>query len=296
MTAKQLRAFLAVARTLSFAEASNQVFLSQPALSLAIKTLEESLGGKLLTRTTRSVKLTPEGEALVPIATRLMADWDNAQEQLQQRFALQMGQVAVASMPSFAAGLLPQVLKTYRNRYPAIRVEVHDVIAEQVVAMVRSRRIEVGVSLVPEGAPDLDFTPLFTDEFVAVLPPDSALLNGLSSLCWDQLLEQDFIALQRPSIVRLMLERQLAEQGKQLNVVFDAHQLATVGKMVASGLGISVVPGLCRQQMEEMGAVCLPLNGPVVVGDVGILTRRGHELSVAAQALVDVLQQTFSGA
>ncbi|WP_028292964.1 LysR family transcriptional regulator [Oceanobacter kriegii] len=296
MTAKQLRAFLAVARTLSFAEASNQVFLSQPALSLAIKTLEESLGGKLLTRTTRSVKLTPEGEALVPIATRLMADWDNAQEQLQQRFALQMGQVAVASMPSFAAGLLPQVLKTYRNRYPAIRVEVHDVIAEQVVAMVRSRRIEVGVSLVPEGAPDLDFTPLFTDEFVAVLPPDSALLNGQSSLCWDQLLEQDFIALQRPSIVRLMLERQLAEQGKQLNVVFDAHQLATVGKMVASGLGISVVPGLCRQQMEEMGAVCLPLNGPLVVGDVGILTRRGHELSVAAQALVDVLQQTFSGA
>lgn len=296
MTAKQLRAFLAVARTLSFAEASNQVFLSQPALSLAIKTLEESLGGKLLTRTTRSVKLTPEGEALVPIATRLMADWDNAQEQLQQRFALQMGQVAVASMPSFAAGLLPQVLKTYRNRYPAIRVEVHDVIAEQVVAMVRSRRIEVGVSLVPEGAPDLDFTPLFTDEFVAVLPPDSALLNGPSSLCWDQLLEQDFIALQRPSIVRLMLERQLAEQGKQLNVVFDAHQLATVGKMVASGLGISVVPGLCRQQMEEMGAVCLPLNGPLVVGDVGILTRRGHELSVAAQALVDVLQQTFSGA
>ena len=294
MTAKQLRAFLAVARTLSFAEASTQVFLSQPALSLAIKSLEESLGGKLLSRTTRSVKLTPEGEALVPIAQRLMADWDNAQEQIQQRFALQMGQVAVAAMPSFAGSYLPAVIKAYRSRFPAIRVEVHDVIAEQVVAMVRSQRIEVGVTLVPEGTTDVTVTPLFTDEFVAVLPTDSPLLdNKPTSLQWDQLLDQDFIALQRPSIVRLMLENQLAEQGKHLNVVFDSHQLSTVGKMVVSGLGISVVPGLCRQQMEEMGAVCLPVTDPVITGQVGILVREGHELSVAAQAMVDVLVDSF---
>ncbi|WP_221796386.1 LysR family transcriptional regulator [Oceanobacter mangrovi] len=295
MTAKQLRAFLAVARTLSFAEASTQVFLSQPALSLAIKSLEDSLGGKLLIRTTRSVKLTPEGEALVPIASRLMAEWDNAQEQLQKRFALQMGQVAVAAMPSFASSLLPLALKAYRDRFPQIRIEVHDVIAEQVVGMVRSGRIEVGVSLIPEGAHDLDFTPLFDDEYVAVLPAASPLLQGQPTfLCWDQLLTQDFIALQRPSVVRLMLERQLAEQGNTLNVVFDAHQLATVGRMVATGLGISVVPSLCKQQMEEMGAVCVPVTEPKIIGSVGILTRKGQELSVAAQALVDVLVETLA--
>lgn len=78
MTVKQLRAFLAVAQSLSFAQACERLHLSQPALSLAIKNLEQSLGGQLLVRTTRSVALTPEGETLLPIAVRLLADWDNA--------------------------------------------------------------------------------------------------------------------------------------------------------------------------------------------------------------------------
>ncbi len=68
MTVKQLRAFLVVAQTLSFTQACERLHLSQPALSLAIKGLEESLGGKLLIRSTRSVRLTPEGESLLPLA------------------------------------------------------------------------------------------------------------------------------------------------------------------------------------------------------------------------------------
>src|SRR5690625_6609937 len=73
MTVKQLRAFLAVAQTLSFTRACERLHLSQPALSLAIKGLEETLGGPLLIRSTRSVRLTPEGEALLPLAKRLQA-------------------------------------------------------------------------------------------------------------------------------------------------------------------------------------------------------------------------------
>jgi LysR family carnitine catabolism transcriptional activator len=78
-----------------------------------------------------------------------------------------------------------------------------------------------------------------------------------------------------------------------LNVAYDAHQLATVGRMVAAGLGVSAVPSLCRQQMEEMGAVCVPLQDPTIGREVGILVKKGHELSVAAQALVDVLGESL---
>ncbi len=114
MTVKQLRAFLAVAQSLSFAQAGERLHLSQPALSLAIKSLEESLGGPLLERTTRSVSLTPEGETLLPLALRLLADWDNTEELLRQHFTLQLGKVSIAAMPSFAGNLLPLVLKTFR--------------------------------------------------------------------------------------------------------------------------------------------------------------------------------------
>lgn len=292
MTVKQLRAFLAVARTLSFAEAGNLVHMSQPALSLAIKKLEEGLGGPLLTRSTRMVALTPEGMALNEAGRRLLAEWDNLEEELQQHFSLKIGKVALAAMPSFAGTLLPKGLMAYRNKHPNIRIEVHDVIAERVVEMVEQGRIELGVTFDPGVNDELRFEPLFDDDFIAVLPPDHPDRDK-TQLTWSRLLEFDFVALQRPSRLRLLMEHQLQQKGLSLKVAFDAHQLVTVGRMVATGLGVGAVPALCRRQMEEVGACCVQLVGPVISRRVGILTRRRHDLSVAADALQKTLIETF---
>lgn len=292
MTLKQLRAFLAVAQSLSFAQAGERLHLSQPALSLTIKGLEESLGGRLLSRTTRSVSLTPEGESLLPLARQLLADWDNAEEMLRQRFTLQLGRVAVAAMPSFAGNLLPAALKVFRGRYPQVNVAVHDVINEQVIEMLRNRRVELGIGFEPEAPDGLAFDALYTDRFVAVLPPDSPLA-GRQRLSWAELLGEDFIALQRPSAVRLLLEEHLAVHGETLPVAFESHQLATVGRMVASGLGVSAVPALCIGQMQELGARCVALHEPVIERRIGLLTQADHELSTAAQALREVLLEAI---
>lgn len=290
MTVKQLRAFLAVAQSLSFAQACERLHLSQPALSLAIKSLEESLGGQLLVRTTRSVALTPEGETLLPLARRLLADWDNAEEVMHQHFTLQLGKVSIAAMPSFAGNLLPAVLRTFRDRHPKVNVAVHDVINEQVLEMVRNRRVELGIALEPDSLDGLTFTPFYTDRFVAVLPADSPLA-GESTITWEQLLEDHFITLQRPSAVRLLLEDQLASRHGRLPVAFESHQLVTVGRMVAEGLGVSAVPRLCRRQMEELGARCVALEEPCIERRVGLFCLAQHQLSSAAQALSDVLVQ-----
>ncbi|MCM2329907.1 LysR family transcriptional regulator, carnitine catabolism transcriptional activator [Geopseudomonas sagittaria] len=290
MTVKQLRAFLAVAQTLSFAQACERLHLSQPALSLSIKNLEDSLGGPLLVRTTRSVSLTPEGETLLPLARRLLADWDNAEELLRQHFTLQMGKVAIAAMPSFAANQLPAALKVFRDRYPRVNVAVHDVINEQVLEMVRSHRVELGIGFEPEASDTLEFTPLGTDRFVAVLPADSPLA-GQAQVTWAELLEGDFIALQRPSAVRLLLEQSLASEGRTLAVAFESHQLVTVGRMVACGLGVSAVPSLCIRQMHELGAHCVALVEPVIERRIGLVRHADRKLSSAAQALHNVVME-----
>ena len=262
--------------------------LSQPALSLTIKALEEDLGGQLLTRTTRNVSLTPEGEALLPLARQLLADWDNAEELLRQRFTLQMGKVSIAAMPSFAGNLLPIALKVFRERYPRINVAVHDVINEQVLEMVDHRRVELGIGFEPESANNLTFTPFYTDRFVAVVPMDSPLAER-GEVSWDELLHHDFITLQRPSAVRLLLEQDLQTQHGKLAVAFESHQLSTVGRMVANGLGVSAVPSLCIRQMQELGARCIALEGPRIERRIGLMTLADHKLSAAAQALRDVL-------
>ncbi|MCP8466356.1 LysR family transcriptional regulator [Pseudomonas sp. ZM23] len=290
MTVKQLRAFLTVAQTLSFAQACERLHLSQPALSLAIKSLEDSLGGQLLVRTTRSVALTPEGETLLPLALRLLADWDNVEELMHQHFTLQMGKVSIAAMPSFAGNLLPAVLRSFRDRHPKVNVAVHDVINEQVLEMVRNRRVELGIALEPDSLDGLTFTPFYTDRFLAVLPAGSPLA-GAASVSWEQLLHYSFITLQRPSAVRLLLEERVSSRHGRLPVAFESHQLVTVGRMVAEGLGVSAVPRLCRQQMEELGARCVALDEPRIERRVGLFCLAEHKLSSAAQALRDVLVQ-----
>ena len=292
MTIKQLRAFLAVAQTLSFAQACARLHLSQPALSLAIKTLEDAVGGALLVRTTRSVALTPEGEILLPIARRLLAEWDNTEELLRQHFTLQLGRVSIAAMPSFAANLLPVALKAFRDQYPKVNVTVHDVINEQVVEMVRDRRVELGVVLEPESLDGLDFTPFYLDRFVAVVPAESPLADR-TDLNWQALLDEPFIiTLQRPSAVRVLLEERVATELGQLPVAFESHQLATVGRMVAQGLGVSAVPSLCRLQMEELGDRCVALDQPRIERRIGLVRLLGFNLSSAAQVLADAVTRT----
>jgi LysR family carnitine catabolism transcriptional activator len=184
--------------------------------------------------------------------------------------------------------MLPGALKAFRSSYPKINVAVHDVINEQVLEMVRNRRVELGILFEPDALDGLDFTPFYTDSFVAVVPADSELA-GLEEVSWAQLLQEDFITLQRPSAVRSLLEQSIAAEHGKLRVAFESHQLATVGRMVAQGLGVSAVPSLCIQQMHELGARCLVLTAPQVERRVGLLRLSSHKLSTAAQALASTV-------
>lgn len=291
VTVKQLKAFVAVAKTRSFAEAAELVYLSQPALSIAIKNLEETVGGALLARSTRTLALTPEGEMFYPVAERLLADWDDAMLELHNLFSLKRGKLSVAAMPSFAGQQLPAVMRDYRNLYPDINVTVQDVVAEAVVEMVRSGRVEIGVAFVPDSSiDDLNFQTLFEDRFVVALPNEHPLLKK-DAITWNQLQQFPFIALQRPSSIREVIERTLEEKKFSLNIQFESHHLVTIIQMVVTGLGVSVVPSLCIPQIEQMGGHWRPLKAPVITREVGIFTRKRYPLSTAAAAMVDVLLQ-----
>ncbi|BBO55875.1 LysR family transcriptional regulator [Cobetia sp. AM6] len=297
MTLKQLKAFVAVARTLSFAEAGTLVHLSQPALSLAVKNLEESLGGRLFQRSTRQVSLTPEGRAFFPLARRLLSDWEHAEDEMRQRFSLGRGRVALAAMPTFAGNLLPGVLADFRRQYPEITIEVNDVIAEEVVERVTDGRVELGICFDPGVRQDLVFELLFEDRYVAIIPPGHALLEEApTSIEWSRLLKEDFITLQRPSGVRRMLEKRLEDAGMALHVAFETHQLVTCGRMVAEGLGVSAVPAMSSAQMSALGCQCLPLTGPEIQQRVGVIRRGRHELSVAVQAMLETLRARYPSA
>jgi|TARA_B110000902_G_scaffold206443_1_gene235216 LysR family carnitine catabolism transcriptional activator len=293
-TIKQLKAFVAAAQARNFAEAGGRVHLSQPALSIAIKNLEEIVGGRLLARTTRSLALTPEGEAFYPVAQRLLADWDNAFADVHNLFAMRRGKLSIAAMPSFASSLLPDVLAYYCGQHPNIDIAVQDVVAENVVDMVRTGRVEIGVSFDPGEYDELDFEVLFEDKFFVAAPKQHALMHQ-SKICLRDLPAYPFIALQRPSSIRQLIETATKACDIKLAIAFEAHQLASIGSMIANGLGLSIVPSLTIKQMESLGVECKPLTGSKISRNVGIITRRKNQLSAPATAMRQALLDRVTG-
>ena len=293
ITLKQIRAFLAIAQVKSFAEACELLHISQPALSVTIKNLEATVGGQLFARSTRALALSPEGELFLPVAKRLLTDFDNALVELHESFALKRGNLSFAAMPSFASTLLPKQLVDFNNQYPAVKVKVHDVIAEDAVAMVRSGKVEFAISFDPGNSDDLNFETLFTDKFIAVFPQSHPLANT-KNIQWQQLSQYPFITLQRPSSIRLLLDETLAKEGIFLDIAFEANQLATVVQMVAKDLGISVIPSLYQQQLSALKLNYCQINEPVISRRVGIISKRRHVFSHAATEFLRIIQRNFS--
>lgn len=293
VTLKQMRAYIAVAQTGSFAEASELIHLSQPALSLAIKKLEECVGGKLFFRTTRQLMLTPEGEYFLPIAKRLLAEWDDAFTDLNNLFSLSRGQLIIAAMPSFASSELPKHIKAFHQLHSAINIKVHDVIAEDSVNMVRKSKAEFAISFDPGENEDLLFEPLFTDSFVAALPSGHSLLDK-PTLQWCDIAKLPYIALQRPSSIRNLVDSALQDNDIYLNVEFETNHLATIGQLIATGLGVSAMPSLYSEQLKYIHVECRPLTSPVVSRRVGIITKRRSELSAPAMKFKQLIQLSYS--
>ncbi|MCU7554199.1 LysR family transcriptional regulator [Alteromonas sp. ASW11-19] len=280
---RNMLAFIRVAESNTFAEAAEKLHLTQPALSAAIKKMESQLGGKLFSRSTRRVHLTPEGNTLLPTARRLIDEWDETYQDMQNLFAMQQGKLTLAAMPSFAESHLPGILSRYHTQYQNIRLQILDVVMESVIDRVLTGRAELGFTFEPEVMDRLVFAPLFEDRFVAVVHGEHALA-ACSQVDWSTCLNYPFVAMNRGSAVRKWTE-QAAQQYGNVNIIAETGQLGSLGQLIGEGLGISVVPALCRGQMEARGLRCIDISDSPLVKRVGLIRLVRGGLSVAAQAL-----------
>lgn len=292
ITLKQLRAFVELASTKSYAAAAERLSLSQPALSICIKNLESEVGGTLFSRTTRSVDLTPEGLAFFPKARKLLMDWFDTFEAVNEMFTLQQGRITISAMPSFASSLLPPVLKRYNQRFPNIRIDVIDVVMETVITSVIKGEAELGVVFEPDNLAELEFHPLLENEFVAVMHPEHEL-SAEPQIQLSQLSQQALVMMNRGSSIRMWLEEAFEKQGIQPAIAAEAWQLDTLGEMVKVNLGLAIVPALCQQQMKRKELVCIPVDYAELRRNVGLIQRANSALSASATELKKMLIANF---
>lgn len=291
LSTRQLRAFLALADARHFTRAAEACHLSQPAFSALIRALESSLGARLFDRNTRSVQLTPEGRLFEPSARRLLADVNDALQDLDDQVERRRGRVHVAALPSLSAGWLPPILAEFHAQWPGVELVLSDRLSDACMDLVRGGQADFALASVAVPAAEsagLHLHKLHADRFHLVCRADHPLAAGPRPTL-KRIAAYPFVHMARNSSVRQALEAAL--HPLVMKTVLEVEQLATVTGLVEAGLGISIVPALTLYQFQRPALVTRPLQLAHFSRAVYLVRRKEGSLSVAAQTLHDLVVQ-----
>ena len=288
VTLRQLRAFVAVARTGSFTLAAESLFITQSALSGLIKELEQALGVRLFDRSTRRLQLSDAGSDLVTHIEKILLDLDGVIDEVGKLKALQRGLVRVAVPQLMACTLMPGLMASFRNDHPQVQLRLVDSLVEQVINRVFTGEVDFGLG--PERAPnsDIEATQLFELPFMAALPRTHRLACQ-RELRWADLAGDPLITLQGQFTERLALDLHVSLQKLTLHPSNEVAFMTTALSMVAAGLGLTICIPYAAEMVQQYGLVLRPVVDPVVLRGFYIFRRRGRTLSPAAQRFHDFI-------
>ncbi|MGW2659199.1 LysR family transcriptional regulator, partial [Streptomyces sp. NPDC001478] len=175
MQLQQLTYFVAVAETRHFTRAAEEVHVSQPSLSQQIRALENELGAELFSRARGNITLTDAGEALLPLARRILADADTARHEVQELAQLRRGRVRLGATPSLCTGLLPDVLRAFHDRHPGIQLLLEEGGSHDLVRELARGALDLALVVLPlpAASPALTTVELLQEDLVVVSAADA---------------------------------------------------------------------------------------------------------------------------
>lgn len=294
MELHQLRYVAAVARTGNFSRAAEQCHVSQPSLSQQIQKLEEELGEKLFIRLKREAVPTPAGRALIERAIRILREVDEAQRELMDASGAPRGEVHLGILPTIAPHLLPEVMLSLRKEFPAIQVIVHENTTANLLAQAAACELDLAVISLPISDDRFVMETLFTEELLLAVPPDHRLTRrkkGMGPVKLEEVEAEPFILLQEGHCLGDQALHFCDRHRCHPPVIFRTAQLETVQALVASGVGVSLIPKMACQRDRDHPPVYLSLAEPRPERVIAVLRRKEHAPNRAARALLEILQR-----
>jgi DNA-binding transcriptional LysR family regulator len=241
MDVRQLEMFRAVAEDGAFTRAAQRLHVSQSAVSRQLKLLEEELGALLLHRTRRGVSLTPAGELLLTTANRIHRDMKDVVWQISETQALQRGLLRLGGGMTVCLYILPRLLKKFRALYKNVDLRVTSGTAEAVLRLLRNHQVDLGLLTLPIVEADLEVLPVLKEEMVVVTAPRHPL-SRQRFVEPRSLARYPLILFEPGSNTRKVLDAFFLEQEIPVNVAMETENVEIIKAMVASGLGVTVIP------------------------------------------------------
>lgn len=282
-----VEAFVAVAELGSFNRAADALGITQSALSRRLKKLEESLGARLLDRTTRKVAVSVVGEEFLPEARRMIEDLEKSLRDMRDLVQARKGSIAVASNMTIADTVLPKIVARFRRENPNVRVSVTESSSPQALDRVFRREAELAIAQFGEGRPELAFEPLVVDRFVLVCHRDNALAER-DHVAWSDLEPHNFIRMRAASGTTKLLERSLQDKMRFLSGDIEVGHFNALLGFVGQNLGVSAIPTLVNLKRPDLDLVTRPIIEPEVSRALGLVTQADRSLSPAGQRFRDL--------
>lgn len=288
---KQLRAFCYAAQTLSISKAAERMFLSQPSVSLQIRALEQELEVTLFERRGPRIELTPEGRILYEIASPLVEGLDRLPDAFAARRGnVDSGELDIAAGESTILYLLPGIMKRFAERYPGVRIRLHNVTGRDGLAELRGDKADFAVGSMIDVPRDIRYHPIYSYDTVLITPEDHPLAR------------KETVELGDISPYGLILPPRHLNTWRLVDLVFQQHDVEykvtleaggweVIKTYVENGLGISIVTSICLTGSERLAA--RPLDKYFPKRTYGAVVRRGKFLSPAARRFLEMMDPEF---
>jgi len=290
---KQLRILVAISHFGSFSHAGEAIGLTQSAISHAIKDLEESLGVRLLDRTTREVVLTDAGRRLVSRVEPWLDELHAMLLDVRSFGAQHNGRVRIASSQTISANLMPACIASSYELYPDIQILLRDQAQQLVLNSVRNAEVDFGIVIDPGKNSDLHMEIVLSEPFLLLCRDDHPLLSR-QQIKWQDLSGYPLVLQDYASGSRPLIDAALKEYNFRGKIVQEIGHPATLFPMVEAGIGISVLPALALPLLPLGGKLAVRPLIPQVDRALMLVRRKNRSLSPAAQAIWQVVQEQAS--
>ena len=282
MQIRELTLFLDLIKTGSFSQTAKNHFRTQPAVSIAIRKLEEELGISLFKRYGHQIKLTPEGEILKDSVLQITSRVDDLFFQSSLLAHHPKGHVHFSAIHSVGLYELDSIIKTFIKKYRDIRLHIHYHRAEQIYADVIHHEVDFGIVAYPDPPPECETIPFDEDEMVLISAPKSEAARQ-RQIDPEWLSNKSFVTFSAGLPTRLAIDRYVTQQNIRVMVRFEDENIEMLKKAVEVGIGVALVPSKSvRREKRSGNLIVSTLKGKPLKRPTGIVRLKNYSISQAA--------------
>lgn len=290
---RQLRAFVAVYRLQRLAAAADHLALTQSAVSMLVRQLEETLQTQLFDRSARALQPTPAADEAIDAAERILHDVALFGESFHERGQLKRGRLRIAVTPSVGMAVMPDAVREFLALHPHIQMVVDDCAPERFISRILTEQVDLGIGIPERITSEIDARVIEQDT-MCVVCTDTHELATHEEIRWKQLKDVPLIALRGGYGIRSLIETTARDAGVHLHIANEATFSTSALWMAASGIGVALLPSYLAACAFFPNLVARPLVAPRIYRTVHAVTRKGRPLSQAGEAFVKILQETLA--